>query len=147
MTLRTKSIYEPAQPRDGLRVLITRYYPRGVKKDRFDRWAKELSPSRELLAEYRGGQKDWDQFRASFIEELRASPESLQALRSLFSLSNDHDVTLLCYEKEGQPCHRLVVRDILASQESLSKFLVAGSRGHRRESTGRRPSPKGAKHS
>ena len=53
MAVKTKSIYEPAEAGDGVRVLITRYYPRGVKKDSFDRWVKALSPSRELLSSYR----------------------------------------------------------------------------------------------
>ena len=40
---------------DGIRVLITRYYPRGVKKDKFDCGIRELSPSRNLLKNYQQG--------------------------------------------------------------------------------------------
>jgi len=123
--VKTKSIYEPAEPGDGVRVLITRYYPRGVKKDRFDRWVKPLSPSRELLSSYKAGKKSWDQFRESFLAELRESPEGIEALRTLGAQSQLQDVTLLCYEKEGTPCHRQVVRDILTTPEVFSRFLEA----------------------
>ena len=37
---------------DGEIILITRYWPRGIKKEHFDRWDKELSPSRNLLKIY-----------------------------------------------------------------------------------------------
>jgi uncharacterized protein YeaO (DUF488 family) len=124
LAVKTKSIYQPAEPGDGVRVLITRYYPRGVRKDRFDRWIKPLSPSRELLWSYKkAGQKNWDQFRESFLSELRGSPEGIEALRELAALGQLQDVTLLCYEKEGLPCHRHAVRDVLTSPESLSRFL------------------------
>jgi uncharacterized protein YeaO (DUF488 family) len=123
LAVKTKSIYEPSEPEDGVRVLITRYYPRGVKKDRFDLWVKPLSPSRELLTSYRAGNKSWDQFSESFISELRASAESIEALRALSTKSQLQEITLLCYEKESLPCHRHIVRDILTNPEVLSSFL------------------------
>ena len=132
MAVKTKSIYQPAEPGDGVRVLITRYYPRGVKKDRFDRWVKPLSPSRELLTSYKAGEMSWERFRKSFVSELRASVESIEALRELEALSRLQDVTLLCYEKEGLPCHRYVVRDILTDPELLSEFLKAKAADDRR---------------
>jgi len=125
LAVKTKSIYEPAEAGDGVRVLITRYYPRGVKKDRFDRWVKALSPSRELLSSYKAGKKTWDQFRESFLAELKGSPESIEALRTLGAQSRLQDVTLLCYEREGVPCHRQVVRDILITPQVLSGDLNA----------------------
>ena len=142
MAVKTKSIYEPAEPGDGVRVLITRYYPRGVKKDRFDRWIKPLSPSRDLLTSYRAGGKSWAQFRECFISELRESPESLAELRALATQSRAEDITLLCYEKEGLPCHRNVVREVLNKPELLSGFLesrTAGDRRSRKAETPPRP--------
>ena len=137
MAVKTKSIYEPAAAGDGVRVLITRYYPRGVKKDRFDRWVKSLSPSRELLSSYRAAEKSWEQFRESFLAELRGSPESIEALRTLGAQGRLQDITLLCYEKEGLPCHRQVVRDILTTPKVLSSYLEArvadGHLGEKRE--------------
>jgi uncharacterized protein YeaO (DUF488 family) len=120
LPVKTKSIYDPNDPQDGVRVLITRHYPRGVKKDRFDRRIIALSPSRELLSSYREGKKGWDQFSKSFLSELRANPESLEAIRSLHALSRIQAVTLLCYERSGLPCHRYLVRDLVAAPGLLS---------------------------
>lgn len=51
--IRSKSIYDPKEEDDGIRILITRYWPRGIKKEYFDKWYKELSPSRDLLKRYK----------------------------------------------------------------------------------------------
>jgi len=123
LPVKTKSIYEPSEPEDGVRVLVTRYYPRGVKKDRFDEWLRPLSPSRELLSDYRSGKKSWGRFKESFLSEMRANPDSVEAIRRLAALSQDEDVTLLCYERAGLPCHRLLVRDVIAAPGLLSTHL------------------------
>lgn len=53
MVIKTKSIYEPSEENDdGTRVLITRFCPRGIKKNKFDCWIRELSPSGDLLNNY-----------------------------------------------------------------------------------------------
>lgn len=113
MALRTKSIYEPKEDIDGTRVLVTRFYPRGVKKDRFDRWLRELSPSRDLLRAYRSNEKSWDVFRSDLIAEFRENPSSLVAMKTLRKESRKTNVTLLCYEKTGELCHRLVVAELI----------------------------------
>ena len=43
MAIRTKNIYDPASPEDGLRLLVMRKWPPGVSRDRVDRWEKDLS--------------------------------------------------------------------------------------------------------
>jgi uncharacterized protein YeaO (DUF488 family) len=139
LPVKTKSIYDPPEPEDGVRVLITRYYPRGVKKDRFDKRIVALSPSRGLLSSYRNGEKNWDQFSESFLSELRANPESLEAIRSLRALSQVQDVTLLCYERSGAPCHRYLVRDMVAAASDLVSGPAEADGGKRQRST---PSPK-----
>lgn len=81
MGLRTKSIYDKREREDGTRVLITRFYPRGVKSEHFDRWSRELSPSRGLLRDYKLGKKSWGDFKSEFIAELRENPFCRQGTR------------------------------------------------------------------
>ena len=113
LTLLTKSIDQPRAESDGTRVLITRFYPRGVKKDRFDRWIRELSPSSDLLHAYKSGDKSWQTFAAEFKTELDANPSSMLAIRSLREESRKGNVTLLCYERSGIPCHRYIVAELV----------------------------------
>ena len=41
---RTDQAYEKQENDDGVRVLTTRFCPRGIKKNKFDCWIRELSP-------------------------------------------------------------------------------------------------------
>lgn len=38
--VRRKRVYEPALPDDGLRVLFTTYWPRGVRHEAVDEWVR-----------------------------------------------------------------------------------------------------------
>jgi uncharacterized protein YeaO (DUF488 family) len=48
--VRLKRAYEPAVPKDGVRVLVDRLWPRGLRKAdaAIDRWMKDIAPSTEL---------------------------------------------------------------------------------------------------
>ncbi len=48
--LRIKRIYDEVSPKDGVRVLVDRIWPRGVsKRDAMnDQWMKDIAPSTEL---------------------------------------------------------------------------------------------------
>jgi uncharacterized protein YeaO (DUF488 family) len=133
LALRTKSIYEPREESDGVRVLVTRFYPRGVKRERFDRWTRELSPSRELLRAYRAREKSWEEFRSEFVAELRANPPSMAAISALRTESRKGDVTLLCYERPGLPCHRYVVAEMVRKQRPDHRIGVKIGKGKPRE--------------
>ena len=81
--IKTKSIYEPDEKDDGIRVLITRYYPRGIRKGKFDCWNKELSPSGNLLKNYRQGNYNWEEFKSAFLSEMKNNKESLETIHAL----------------------------------------------------------------
>src|SRR5438034_3759422 len=49
----TKSIFQPRVKDDGIRILISRFYPRGIERTHFHEWALSLSPSPELLFSYK----------------------------------------------------------------------------------------------
>jgi uncharacterized protein YeaO (DUF488 family) len=119
MSVRTKSIFQPRESDDGLRVLITRYYPREVKKDHFDEWVQQLPPSPALLFKYKQGECDWNGFKINFLLELRDNVDSLDALYALNDAMKTTDITLLCYEKDRQPCHRHLVRDLIEKSNTL----------------------------
>lgn len=118
--IKTKSIYKSKEYGDGTRILITRFYPRGVKKTHFDRWTRELAPSAELLRKYKNQNITWEDFMMSFKLELQENDDSLQIIRALNSRSNRSHITLLCYEPEGTPCHRHLLKEIIKDPNLLS---------------------------
>ena len=79
-----KRIYEPASSEDGVRVLVDRLWPRGVRREQaaIDAWMKELAPSHELRKWFAHEAAKWESFLARYRDELQHS-ESLAALRAL----------------------------------------------------------------
>ena len=75
--IRTASIYESPADNDGLRVLIMRYWPRGVRRERVDVWLKDAAPSTELLKAYTHGGLSWSDFEAGYRAEMRSRPQVL----------------------------------------------------------------------
>jgi len=109
MTVKTKSIYDTKRRIDGLRVLVSRFYPRGVMRDHFDLWVREASPKPDLLRAYKHGSINWPEFERRFRLQLRTATASISALNQLSELSTKRIITLLCYEKEWQKCHRQIL--------------------------------------
>lgn len=123
--VRTKSVYAPKERGDGIRVLVTRFYPRGVKKDHFDRWCRDLAPGAQLLREYRGGFAGREAFCAAFRGQLRGG-SAASAMAGLRAESRRRPVTLLCYEPSGAFCHRHLLREILADPSLIRKDFEPG---------------------
>ena len=117
--IRTKSIYDPKEENDGIRILITRYWPRGIKKEYFDKWYKELSPSRDLLKIYKDKKIDFSLFGRLFLEEIQKS-DVIEICREIAHESKKgKTITLLCYEKDESICHRKFIKKLC--EQELSK--------------------------
>jgi uncharacterized protein YeaO (DUF488 family) len=91
--IRTKRVYEPPVPEDGVRVLVDRLWPRGVSKEdaRIDWWARELAPSDKLR---RWFSHSPPRFR-EFVDRYRAELNSGAAVARLKALAADGTVTLV----------------------------------------------------
>ena len=116
--LKTKSIHTTLDESDGLRVLVTRFWPRGVKRSHFDVWHRNLSPSAILLKQYKNQEVDWNEFVYRFKSELRTD-ENIQTVKELQSKAIMSNVTLLCYEPDGAFCHRHILREIVMDIKNL----------------------------
>src|SRR5438105_1505404 len=121
MPLKTKRWNDPAEPDDGLRVLVCRYRPRGVSKadETWDVWRPELGPSKALHAEVYTKSASpiaWPQYRRRYLEEQRRDPKAAAALDDLRRRVNAGEtVTLLCSSactRESR-CHRSILRELL----------------------------------
>src|SRR5689334_25324392 len=93
--IRTKRIYEAPAPGDGTRVLIMRYWPRGIRKEKVGIWLRDLAPPIPLLRAYLDGKITWAQYRPRYLAGLRR-PEARAALDEVRALARRGPVTLLC---------------------------------------------------
>jgi len=82
--IRLKRAYRPAATTDGLRVLVDRLWPRGVKKSdaAIDLWAKSIAPSTALRKWFAHDPARWPQFRQRYAAELRSHRKELAGLRA-----------------------------------------------------------------
>ena len=110
--IKTKRVYEPADPSDGHRLLIMRRWPRGIKKTAVDSWEPDLGPSLPLLNDYRRGNIDWPTLADRYRQEMAGRPE---ALAKAAALAQAGDVTLLCGCQDETRCHRMLLKEILES--------------------------------
>lgn len=115
--VRTGSVYSPAREDDGLRLLVTRYWPRGVRKERVDRWIKGLGPSPELIKDWKSENISWAEFQKKYRAEFK-DPEKKKLFDEMKEIASKEDVTLLCTcREEEKQCHRHL----------LSAMMRAGS--------------------
>ena len=119
--IKTKSIYAPSCQSDGTRVLITRHHPRGVSKDKYHEWLRDATPSKDLLAQYKAGLLTNDEFASKYKVEMESAIEVVASLRLMHKMGST--ITLLCYEREGEFCHRHVLKEIIEGGPSRANGL------------------------
>lgn len=110
--IRLKRAYLPAVRTDGLRVLVDRLWPHGVKKSdaAIDQWAKVIAPSTALRKWFAHDPSRWPQFRERYAAELRRHREALAALRAE---ARQKTVTLVFAARDERRNNAVVLRNAL----------------------------------
>jgi len=140
LAIKLKSLKDSAENSDGLRILIARYRPRYLPKDKenWDQWWKEIAPSRDLWKSYIKDKKiGWPEYERQYIDEIKNNPESVNLLQIVSSFVNGNGdgskyvqqeqeqqkrydliqkydtLTLLCHCKDEKYCHRSIVKEMI----------------------------------
>jgi uncharacterized protein YeaO (DUF488 family) len=130
--VRTKRVYDEPEPADGVRVLVMRLWPRGIRKDLVDVWLKELGASVDNIKSWKAGRIDWPEMRKRYVAGL-GTPAAAGALAELRALARRGTVTLLCSCADETACHRTILKEVLGGAPT------ARSRSRRRPSPARAP--------
>ena len=112
--LRSKDL----EQNDGFVVLISRYYPRGIrKKDRpWQAWYPELAPSPGLLRDLKNGKCGKSEFIHRFREEMQGGAANARIRELAASHRSGERVVLVCDHARAVPddwCHRHALRSIV----------------------------------
>jgi uncharacterized protein YeaO (DUF488 family) len=87
-----RRIYDQPSAGDGIRVLVDRVWPRGIRKEvaAIDLWAKDVAPSTELRKWYGHVPEKFAQFEKRYRDELatQAGRTALEHLRTLAARDN-----------------------------------------------------------
>ena len=123
--IKTKCVRDPASPDDGLRVLVTNGWPRGVPKDHVDVWWKELAPSKELLDDWRQERITWAEYEERYRAEMQVLASQVLITGMWYEFGDPElaiDGTLLCVEREPKDrenptreerCHRHILKAMI----------------------------------
>lgn len=113
--IRTKRAYEPPAARDGMRVLVDRLWPRGLRKESasIDLWLKEIAPSNALRQWYGHKPERWPEFKKRYRAELA---DHKAERKTLVGLIRKRTVTLVYAAHDGEHSNAEVLRQVLARQ-------------------------------
>jgi uncharacterized protein YeaO (DUF488 family) len=116
----TRRWNDPPDPgeKHALRVLVTRYRPRGVSKaaETWDKWWPDLGPSRALHAAFwgkSGPPLTFPEYRTRYLEEMQRQVFRIRALGD--RVAAGETVALLCSSACTDPgrCHRTLLASLV----------------------------------
>jgi uncharacterized protein YeaO (DUF488 family) len=119
MPIRTKRWNDPAEDGDGYRLLVTRYRPRGVRREEepWDAWCIALSPSIDLhAAAYGKGDVApiaWDEYERRFLTEMERQRFWIDGFAR--RVRSGETLTLLCSSAciDEARCHRTLLAKLI----------------------------------
>lgn len=90
---------------------VRRADPDAVLIDVTRRAGSVLSPSWDMLKEYKAGKITWDEYISKFVKEMD-NPVSRAEMLRIGELARTRDVYLVCFERVGN-CHRFLLVDMI----------------------------------
>ena len=124
MAIRVVRIGTAKKRNEGLRLGTVRLLPRGVKtqdyakRNYFDVWLPELSPSRALVSYAQAKpwtDARWAAFARRYLREMRR-PEAQRLIALLAALSKQANFSVCCYCENPSRCHRSLLGELLRDQ-------------------------------
>jgi len=115
-----KRAYDEASAKDGLRFLVDKLWPRGIKKTELalDGWLKDLAPSDELRRWFAHDARKWDEFRRRYFVELDSCPEAWCQIRDA---ARNHHVTLVYSAHDAEHNNAVALKEYLESHVGRKK--------------------------
>jgi uncharacterized protein YeaO (DUF488 family) len=112
----TKRAYDPPSSKDGVRILVDRLWPRGLRKDAavLDLWAKELAPSPALRKWFDHRPERFAEFKWRYRDELKRNPVAFDELCHIGRAK----ATLLYAARDPAINHAVVLADFLNRSRS-----------------------------
>ncbi len=116
--IKLKRAYEKPEASDGIRILVDRLWPRGIKKEvaKIDEWFKGLAPSDELRRWFGHKPERWEEFKRLYTLELRMK-ERQGLLKKIKQYAKRRTVTLLFGAKDAEHNNAIVLKKILEKME------------------------------
>lgn len=113
--IQLKRAYAAPAGGDGVRILVDRIWPRGLRKEdaKIDVWLKDVAPSAELRRWFHEDETRWPEFERRYRREIRDNEESLHLLEQR---ARTGPITLLFAAADVEHNNAVVLRDAIAAR-------------------------------
>jgi uncharacterized protein YeaO (DUF488 family) len=110
--IRLKRAYDAPAADDGVRVLVDRLWPRGLRKAdaAIALWMKDVAPSTELRQWFGHDPARWPEFRRRYEAELRGRADRIEELREM---ARHGPITLLFAARDEAHNDAVALRELL----------------------------------
>ena len=110
--IQLKRVYEEPGPHDGVRFLVERLWPRGIRKTDLpvDGWLKDAGPSSELRKWFSHDPLKWEEFEKKYFKELNTRPEAWEPILKAAGLGT---VTLLYSSRDAEHNNAVALKTYL----------------------------------
>ena len=125
--IKLKRVYEEEAPDDGVRYLIERLWPRGIRKEslHIDAWLKEAGPSTELRKWFSHDPEKWPEFRRRYSAELDHAKDVWTPIREAAERGT---VTLLYSSHDTEHNNAVALREYI--ERKMGAEAHTTERGH-----------------
>jgi len=115
MPISLKRVYEKPGLKDGKRILVERFWPRGLKKDeaKIDEWLREVAPSTELRKWFGHDPAKWDEFKERYWKELDKKKDIISKLAKE---RLENKVTFVFAAKDQQHNNAVALKEYIENQ-------------------------------
>jgi uncharacterized protein YeaO (DUF488 family) len=113
--LNVKRVYEGKEASDGVRILVDRLWPRGLRSAQagIDEWMKDVAPSDELRKWFAHDPDKWPEFKRRYTQEL-AAREKAALLKRIAKLAASGKVTLVYAARDTEHNNARVLEELIA---------------------------------
>ena len=121
--IKIKRVYDEYDKSDGMRILVDRLWPRGIKKENahIDEWIKDIAPSDSLRKWFNHDPEKWENFKEKYYNELNDKKNLLKDLTNKVK----GKITLVYSAKDEKHNNAAALKEYL--QKSILKAQVQSS--------------------
>ena len=110
-----KTVYDKPSPTDGKRILVMRFWPRGVRKTTIDLWIKDVGTSPELIKAWKGGKLSWPEYEKRYYHDMKGEVQK-ERVKEIAGYAREGPITLLCTDKDPNRCHRSLLKKLVEAE-------------------------------